>query len=69
MKIIYNAIENNHATQKITCNCQIQNDYRDGDYYNIKCPVCKELMYISVSALNKDMKNGGYARSRYKGRF
>ncbi len=79
MKIIYNGIKDNHATQEITCyHCQsileitvedlgiVKNDFREGDYYNISCPVCKNLLYISVSSLNKDMKNGGYARSRRK---
>ncbi len=77
MKVILNAIEDNNASQKITCNwCgsvleitpddlgKVKSDFRDGDYYNVVCPVCKNTIYLPVDSLNKDMRVAGYARSR-----
>ncbi len=68
MKIIRNGRENNNATQEITCqecNSVLEitpqdlgsvNSDRDGSYYNITCPVCHRLLYISVNAIDQDMK-------------
>ena len=67
MKVIFNGKENEDTTREFCCQqCesileasiaefgQVHSDPRDGAYYNITCPVCKSVLFISAEGVRNN---------------